>query len=35
MLRVHKIKLNPNKAQEHYFAQACGVASTQLPKYIR
>lgn len=26
MLRVHKIKLNPNKAQEHYFAQACGVA---------
>lgn len=26
MLRVHKIKLNPNKAQEQYFAQACGVA---------
>lgn len=26
MLRVHKIKLNPNKAQEVYFARACGVA---------
>ena len=26
MLRVHKIKLNSNKAQEQYFAQACGVA---------
>jgi len=26
MLRVHKIKLNPNKSQEQYFAQACGVA---------
>ena len=26
MLRVHKIKLNPNKAQELYFGQACGVA---------
>lgn len=26
MLRTHKIKLNPNKAQEQYFAQACGVA---------
>lgn len=25
MLRAHKIKLNPNKAQEQYFAQACGV----------
>lgn len=26
MLRVHKIKLNPNKAQEIYFSKACGVA---------
>lgn len=26
MLRVHKIKLNPNKDQEIYFAQACGVS---------
>jgi putative transposase len=26
MLRVHKIKLNPNKAQAIYFAKACGVA---------
>jgi putative transposase len=26
MLRVHKIKLNPNKAQQLYFAQSCGVA---------
>lgn len=26
MLRVHKIKLNPNKAQENYFSQSCGVA---------
>lgn len=26
MLRVHKIKLNPNQAQAVYFAKACGVA---------
>lgn len=26
MLRVHKIKLNPNKEQEIYFRKACGVA---------
>ena len=26
MIRVHKIKLDPNQAQATYFAQACGVA---------
>lgn len=26
MFRVHKIKLNPNRAQAIYFAKACGVA---------
>lgn len=26
MHRVHKVKLNPTKAQEQYFARACGVA---------
>jgi putative transposase len=26
MLRVHKIKLNPNQAQAIYFAKSCGVA---------
>lgn len=26
MLRVHKIKLIPNKAQENYFSKACGTA---------
>lgn len=26
MLRVHKIKLNPNQAQASYFAKSCGVA---------
>lgn len=26
MLRVHKIKLDPNQAQAIYFARACGVA---------
>jgi putative transposase len=26
MIRVHKIKLNPNSAQSEYFGKACGVA---------
>jgi putative transposase len=26
MIRVHKIKLDPNQAQANYFARACGVA---------
>jgi len=26
MIRVHKIKLNPNSAQSEYFVKACGVA---------